>query len=150
VASSFALTSMKFADFWERNTYDIVLCLGDRYEMAAAVQAGIPYGLKFAHFHGGETTIGAIDNIYRHQITLASSLHFTATTTYSEKVAQLTGSAHNVFMVGSLSLDGLTKMELLPETIFRKEFDIRGDYLLVTFHPETKAHQINTRYADEV
>src|SRR5690606_35726644 len=111
VASSFALTSMKFADFWERNTYDIVLCLGDRYEMAAAVQAGIPYGLKFAHFHGGETTIGAIDNIYRHQITLASSLHFTATTTYSEKVALLTGSAHNVFMVGSLSLDGLTKME---------------------------------------
>src|SRR5690606_5753673 len=72
IATSFGLTVLKFADFWDKHSYDWVLCLGDRFEMAAAVQAGIPFGVRFAHLHGGETTLGAIDNIYRHQTSLAS------------------------------------------------------------------------------
>jgi GDP/UDP-N,N'-diacetylbacillosamine 2-epimerase (hydrolysing) len=84
IATSYALTALKFSDFWQHNKFDLVLCLGDRFEMSAAVQAGIPFNMKFAHFHGGETTLGAIDNIYRHQITLASNLHFTASEIFSE------------------------------------------------------------------
>ena len=72
IATSYGLTVLKFADFWRENKYDMIFCLGDRFEMSAAVQAGIPFGLKFAHIHGGETTLGAIDNIYRNQITHAS------------------------------------------------------------------------------
>lgn len=75
IASSFSLTSQKFTDFWGQNTtrFDIVFALGDRFEMAAAVLAGLPYGVTFAHLHGGETTLGAIDNVYRHSISLAST-----------------------------------------------------------------------------
>jgi GDP/UDP-N,N'-diacetylbacillosamine 2-epimerase (hydrolysing) len=54
--------------------------------MSAAIQAGIPFGVKFAHIHGGETTLGAIDNIYRHQITLASVIHFASTAVYKKKI----------------------------------------------------------------
>ena len=79
IATSYGMTVLKFSDFWSKNTYDLVFSLGDRFEMSAAVQAGIPFQVKFAHIHGGETTLGAIDNIYRHQITIASSYHFTAT-----------------------------------------------------------------------
>ena len=71
ISSSYGLTVLKFADFWHNNKYDLVFCLGDRFEMSAAVQAGIPFGINYAHIHGGETTLGAIDNVYRHQISIA-------------------------------------------------------------------------------
>ena len=70
ISTSYALTALKFADFWKNHSFDCVFCLGDRYEMAAAVAAGIPYNIPFAHIHGGETTLGAIDNVYRHGISL--------------------------------------------------------------------------------
>jgi GDP/UDP-N,N'-diacetylbacillosamine 2-epimerase (hydrolysing) len=79
---------LSFANYWAQKQYDIVLCLGDRFEMCAAVQAGIPFGVKFAHFHGGEMTTGAIDNIYRDQISLASTLHFTSLEAYSERAEE--------------------------------------------------------------
>jgi GDP/UDP-N,N'-diacetylbacillosamine 2-epimerase (hydrolysing) len=105
IATSYALTSLKFADFWEHNKFDLVFCLGDRFEMSAAVQAGIPFNVKFAHIHGGETTLGAIDNIYRHQITLASNLHFTAGQLFSDRVVELIRRNKNVYTVGSLILN---------------------------------------------
>ena len=80
ISKSYAKTHDLFASFWAENykIFDCVLCLGDRFEMAAAVNAGVPFNVKFAHIHSGETTLGAIDNIYRHQITLASKFHFTS------------------------------------------------------------------------
>ena len=93
--------------------FDLVFCLGDRFEMSAAVQAGIPFNVKFAHLHGGETTLGAIDNIYRHQITLASNLHFTAGELFSDRVIELIGNNKNVYTVGSLSLNEIEKLKPL-------------------------------------
>lgn len=150
ISSAYGLTLLKFADFWERHTYDIVLCLGDRYEMSAAVQAGIPYNVKFAHFHGGETTLGAIDNVYRHQITLASTIHFTAAEPFSRRVAQILGHRNHIHTVGSLSLDGFEAMALLSEEAFRDRFGIHGDFILVTFHPETVSIARNELYAEQV
>jgi GDP/UDP-N,N'-diacetylbacillosamine 2-epimerase (hydrolysing) len=88
IATTYGLTVIRFADLWLKNKFDLVFCLGDRFEMSAAVQAGIPFGIKFAHIHGGETTLGAIDNIYRHQITIASVLHFTASEIFKKKVSE--------------------------------------------------------------
>jgi GDP/UDP-N,N'-diacetylbacillosamine 2-epimerase (hydrolysing) len=138
ISTSYGLTVLKFADFWQANKYDLVFCLGDRFEMSAAVQAGIPYGQNFAHIHGGETTLGAIDNIYRHQITLASVLHFTATEQFSDKVIQLTGISENVHTVGSLSLDGIENFKPIEKQLFFDKFKIpHQDFALITFHPET-------------
>lgn len=147
IATAYGLTNLKFADFWSANHYDLVLCLGDRFEMSAAVQAGIPYNIKFAHFHGGETTLGAVDNIYRHQITLASSLHFTAAKPFSERVKAIKGDDVGVYTVGSLSLDGYQEMELVPEDEFRAAFNIPNDFVLITFHPETVSTGMNKVYA---
>lgn len=138
IAGSYALTAMRFADYWAGHPYDIVCCLGDRFEMSAAVQAGIPFGIRFAHIHGGETTLGAIDNIFRHQITLAASLHFTSCEAYAEKVISLTGSKAGVYVTGALSLDELEQFTPIESGLFFSRLGIAaGPFALVTFHPET-------------
>lgn len=148
IVSSYGLTVLKFADFWENNKYALIFCLGDRFEMSAAIQAGIPFGVKFAHIHGGETTLGAIDNIYRHQITIASFLHFTATDAFTEKVKSLTGLSNNVFTVGSLSLNNIKSFSPLEKIFLYDKFNIPNEeYALVTFHPETVSPQDNVQYA---
>ena len=149
IATAYGLTALKFADFWANNAYNWVLCLGDRFEMSAAVQAGIPFGVKFAHLHGGETTLGAIDNIYRHQITLASSLHFTATEAYKNKIIALTGSQKGIYTEGALSLDNILSFEPIAEDIFYEKFNIpKKNFALVTFQPETAASKSNIHYAE--
>ncbi len=151
ISSSYGLTVLKFSDFWQNNEFDLVFCLGDRFEMSAAVQAGIPFGVKFAHIHGGETTLGAIDNTYRHQITIASSLHFTAADLFSLKVRKLIGENHEVHTVGALSLDGISKFEPLEKTYFYNQFDIsQNDFALITFHPETISPELNKSHAYEM
>lgn len=151
ISTSYGLTAIKFADFWQSNKYDLVFCLGDRFEMSAAVQAGIPFGVKFAHIHGGETTLGAIDNVYRHQITLASTLHFTAASSFSEKITELIGSSNGVHNVGSLSLDGIESFKPIEKSLFYDRFKIPNqEFALVTFHPETIATQLNMEYALEM
>ena len=151
IATSYGLTVLKFSDFWQINKYDLVFCLGDRFEMSAAVQAGIPFGIKLAHIHGGETTLGAIDNIYRHQITLASILHFTASEMFSERVVELIGNKKIVFTVGSLSLNEIENFQPINKTEFYEKFNIQNqDFALITFHPETVNIEMNQTFASEM
>lgn len=151
ISTSYGLTVSKFADYWSENKFDLVFCLGDRFEMSAAVQAGIPFGVKYAHIHGGETTLGAIDNIYRHQITLASSLHYASTDVYARKIGDLLDSSYNVHNVGSLSLDHIEDFPFTEELSFREQFGIPNQpYILITFHPETVAPELNIEYAQEM
>lgn len=139
IAKSFGLTVISFANYWALKQYDVVLCLGDRYEMCAAVQAGIPFGVRFAHFHGGEITTGAIDNIYREQISLGSTLHFTSLDAYSDRLKSVLRSQNSIHTVGSLSLSEIDKW--IPEfskSEFLNRYNITGDsFVLITFHPET-------------
>ncbi|WP_353077497.1 UDP-N-acetylglucosamine 2-epimerase [Flavobacterium sp.] len=151
IATSYALTALKFADFWQHNKFDLVFCLGDRFEMSAALQAGIPFNVKFAHLHGGETTLGAIDNIYRHQITLASNLHFTAGELFSDRVIELIGNNKNVYTVGSLSLNDIEKFQPINKTEFFEKFKLPNkDFALITFHPETVNTEMNKHFASEM
>ena len=151
ISTSYGLTVSKFADYWSENTFDLVFCLGDRFEMSAAVQAGIPFGVKFAHIHGGETTLGAIDNIYRHQISLASAIHFPSTEVYKDRIEAIIGNDKHIYNVGSLSLDGIEDFNFLGESVFRNKFGIPDkQYVLVTFHPETVNPEANKEYAVEM
>src|SRR6185436_13460606 len=105
----------------------------------------------FSHIHGGETTAGAIDNIYRHQITLASKIHFTSTQHYAERVSQVIGSKKDIYAVGSLSLADIKKFEFLDKEIFIKAHNIPDkDFALITFHPETIQSERNNSYAKEM
>ncbi|TXT30681.1 MAG: UDP-N-acetylglucosamine 2-epimerase [Chitinophagaceae bacterium] len=151
IATSYAITTLKFADFWLNNKFDLVFCLGDRFEMSAAVQAAIPFGVGFAHLHGGETTLGSIDNIYRHQISLASQLHFTSTKVFSEKVIGIIGSDNNVFNVGALSLDGIEFYKPISKSRFYEKYKLPNqDFALITFHPETVNSSMNVLFAQEM
>lgn len=155
IASSFALTCQKFGDFWSQQSkrFDFVFALGDRFEMAAAVLAGVPYGIPIAHLHGGETTLGAIDNIYRHSISLASKYHFVAAKPFAKRLMRLLDDNHaNIHCVGSLSLENIEKLKLLSYQEFKDKWniDLSIDSLLVTVHPETVAFEKNKIYCSEI
>lgn len=151
IAKSYGITYLKFVDYWANSKFDLVFCLGDRFEMQAAVEAGIPLGIKFAHFHGGETTEGSIDNIYRHQITLASYAHFASTDEYADRISGILGHKKNVFSVGSLSLHNFENIELPTFSKVQEKFGIpNGQFALVTFHPETVAFEKNISFAQEM
>lgn len=154
ISSAMALTSLKFADFWRdhQKDFDLVFCLGDRYEMFAAVIAGIPFNILFAHLHGGEITLGSIDNFFRHSITLAAKYHFVSCEAHAKKVAELTESKDNIFNVGSLSLDNLTTISLLSIEEFLDHFgiDLSHPTILVTLHPETISPLKNEENVNEL
>ena len=148
IANSYGLLIKNFSQYWENNKYDYVIALGDRFEMSAAVQAGIPFEIKFIHLHGGETTQGSVDNIYRHQITLASKIHFVATNNYLNKVYKIIGTKKNIYNVGALSLDDIDHIKLPDWSYVCKKFNIpQKKYILVTFHPETVELDKNHLYS---
>jgi GDP/UDP-N,N'-diacetylbacillosamine 2-epimerase (hydrolysing) len=154
ISVAMGLTTTRFAAVWARwqGQFDLVLALGDRYEMFAAVTAAVPLGFRVAHLHGGETTLGAIDNVFRHAITLMSVVHFTSTARHAARVAELIGTDQNVFDVGALSLSNLLSVPLFSTAEFNDRFgiDLAKPTVLVTFHPETVAFERNREYAQEL
>ena len=107
MAVSIGKTCAKFADFWAKNKFDLVITLGDRYEMFAAVTAASPFNIKIAHIHAGETTLGAIDNAYRHAISLFSEYLFVSTEEYKKRAIEVVKQSAKVYNVGALSIDNL-------------------------------------------
>ena len=154
ISTAMGLTMTKFANFWETNgnKFDIVLCLGDRYEMFAAVLSALPFSIQFAHLHGGEKTLGAIDNVFRHALTHASVVHFTACELYKERVEALLDEPKNIYNVGALSLDNILQIDLLDKEEFKQKWNIDMDAktALMTFHSETVKAEKNIDFAHEV
>lgn len=155
ISSSYALTNLKFADFWShnQNEFDIVFALGDRFEMAAAIAASIPFGITIAHLHGGETTLGAIDNIYRHSISLASTFHFVSTDFFINRIQNILDlPSPHVYNIGSLSLENLDGLPLLSKEEFFQQWhiDLNLDSILVTVHPDTVAFRGNEHHCREI
>lgn len=150
ISNAIGNTIIRFSNLWERlkNQVDLVFALGDRYEMFAAVTAAIPFNIKIAHLHGGETTLGAIDNKFRHAITLMASIHFAATEHYCYKIKQLTGQEKGIHNVGALSLENLENFQLLSKVTFQEKFniDLSIPTILTTFHPETVSIEKNEVY----
>ena len=142
ITLAMARTMEQFHAVWRDHGTDMIIALGDRYEMFAAVAAALPFGIPVTHLHGGETTTGAIDNALRHSITHMAQMHFTGAEPYRQRVIQLLGRDANVFNTGALSVDNLRTMELLsiPEIQVRYGIDLRRPTVLVTLHPETVGH----------
>jgi len=145
-------TTSKFSNFWANNKYDIVICLGDRYEMFAAVSSGTPFNINFAHIHAGETTVGVIDNGYRHSISIFSDILFVSTNEYEERANNLVHGNASVYNVGALSIDNLHNTVLFSKEEFLNEFkiDLSQPTILSTFHPETVDFYKNEFYIDEL
>ena len=152
ISKSIGKTIEVFSSFWENNKFDLVICLGDRFEMFAAVSSGTPFNIRFAHIHAGETTLGAIDNGYRHSISLFSEILFVSTDEYKDRANSLVNGTANVFNVGALSIDNLKNTKLFNKSEFLNEFniDLNKPTILSTFHPETVNFQKNEIYIDEL
>ena len=118
---------------------DIIVVLGDRFEIFAAVAAALVAKIPVAHLHGGETTVGAFDESFRHSITKMSQLHFVAAKEYRDRVIQLGENPNNVFLVGGLGIDNIKKLTLLSKAELEDfmEFKLGRKSLMVTFHPVT-------------
>jgi GDP/UDP-N,N'-diacetylbacillosamine 2-epimerase (hydrolysing) len=118
---------------------DLIVVLGDRFEIFASVVAALVAKIPVAHIHGGETTIGAFDEGIRHSITKMSHLHFVAAEKYRTRVVQLGENPKNVFLVGGLGVDGIKKISLLgkEELEYSLGIEFRPRNLLITFHPAT-------------
>lgn len=128
-----------FADAYNALKPDMVVVLGDRYEILAAATAALIERIPIAHLHGGEVTEGAYDDAIRHSITKMSHLHFTSTEEYRKRVIQLGEQPDRVFYVGALGVENIKKLPLLSKEDIEKEIQFKLDEntILVTYHPVT-------------
>ncbi len=139
LSKSMGLGMIGFGDVLEQLTPDLVLVLGDRFEIFSAVTAAMVACIPVAHLHGGEATEGVIDESIRHSITKMSHLHFVAAEEYRKRVIQLGESPDRVFLVGGLGIDNIKKLDLLDRPALEAAigFELGARNLLITFHPVT-------------
>jgi GDP/UDP-N,N'-diacetylbacillosamine 2-epimerase (hydrolysing) len=139
IAKSMGLALIGFADALNDLKPDLIVVLGDRFEIFAAVSAALVARIPIAHLHGGETTEGAFDEALRHSITKMSHLHFVAAEPYRQRVIQLGEQPDRVYLVGGLGIDNIKRLKLLhrAELELAIDFKLGKRNLLITFHPVT-------------
>lgn len=128
-----------FADAFDALQPDLLLILGDRYEMLAVASTALIYKIPIAHLHGGEITEGAFDDAIRHAITKMSHLHFTSTEAYRKRVIQLGEQPDRVFNVGALGVENVLKNDFMSKEEIEQSlnFQITDKCFLCTYHPVT-------------
>lgn len=139
VSKSMGLAQISFSEAFDELKPDIVVVLGDRYELIPIVSAANIARIPVAHLSGGELTEGAIDELIRHAITKLSQLHFTAMDEYSTRIIQMGEQPERVFTVGEVGLDNLLRMQLMSKDEFENSISckLKERNLLFTYHPET-------------
>jgi GDP/UDP-N,N'-diacetylbacillosamine 2-epimerase (hydrolysing) len=139
IAKSIGLGVTGCAEAFERIKPDLIVLLGDRFEIFAAATAALVLTIPVAHLHGGEVTTGAFDESFRHSITKMSHIHFVAAEEYRNRVIQLGENPDLVFNVGGLGVDAISKIKLLSKEEFEKKRGVvfSKKNLLITFHPVT-------------
>jgi UDP-hydrolysing UDP-N-acetyl-D-glucosamine 2-epimerase len=139
ITTSMGLGIIGFAKAYERLRPDILLVLGDRFEILSAVAAAVPFRLIVAHIHGGEVTEGAIDELFRHAITKMSHIHFPATQVYANRIRQMGELPSNVFCFGAPGIDNIYKLDLISKKELLNILEIPQDKKIgiVTYHPVT-------------
>jgi len=139
ISKSMGLGMIGFADAFDELQPNLIVVLGDRFEIFSAVSSAMIAKIPVAHLHGGEVTEGAFDESIRHSITKMSHLHFAATNKYRNRIIQLGEQPNRVFNVGGLGVDSINKLKLLSKSDFENAIDFKlgKKNILVTFHPVT-------------
>lgn len=141
IVKSMGLGTIGYADAFKQLRPDLLVILGDRYEMLAVASAALIFKIPVAHIHGGEITEGAFDDAIRHAITKMSHIHFASTEAYRNRIIQLGEAPSRVFNVGAIGLDNIRNLKLLSREALEEQLNIRflQKNYLVTFHPATMA-----------
>ena len=152
VSKSMGLSLISFSEAYEELKPDIILVLGDRYEIFSAAASAMIAKIPIAHIHGGELTQGAFDDPIRHSITKMSHLHFTATKDYKKRVIQLGEDPRKVFNVGGLGVENIKRNKILNKYEFEKSinFKLNIKNILVTFHPVTLENKTSKKQFKEL
>lgn len=139
ISKSMGLAMISFSEVFERLNPDMIIILGDRYEMLAVASVAMNFRIPISHLHGGETTEGAVDEAIRHSITKMSYLHFTSEEEYRNRVIQLGEDPSRVFNVGNIGEDSIRSLKLKSKEELEKELKIKFEknVALFTFHPTT-------------
>ena len=152
IAKSTGLGLIGFADAFESLRPDVVVMLGDRFELLSAASAALFATLPIAHIHGGETTLVSMDEIMRHVITKMSHIHFVAAEDYRKRVIQLGEQPKSVFMTGGLGAEIINNVELLNKKELEDKFNFKfgKKNLMVTFHPITLSNKKNKDFINQI
>lgn len=139
ISKSMGLAQISFSEAYEELRPDMIVVLGDRYEIFSAATAAMIARIPIAHLHGGETTEGAFDEAIRHSITKMSHLHFTAAEEYRNRVIQLGEHPDRIYNVGGIGIENIKRLTLLSKEAFEESihFKLVHKNVLVTFHPVT-------------
>ena len=139
ISKSMGLALISFADAYEQLKPDILLILGDRYEILAAATSALVARIPIAHIGGGEITEGAIDDSIRHSITKMSWWHFVAANKYKERIIQLGEHPERIYQVGGLGVDVIKKTRLLSTNDLKENTGIKfkDKNVIITYHPVT-------------
>jgi GDP/UDP-N,N'-diacetylbacillosamine 2-epimerase (hydrolysing) len=140
MSKTMGIALIRFAEYFKENAFDLLIVLGDRYEITAVCIAAFNCYIPIAHLHGGELTEGALDNEYRHCITKMSSFHFVSCEAYRKRVIQLGECPETVFNVGAMGVENIKN--IVPMKIEELANDLRFNlkpesYCVITFHPVT-------------
>lgn len=136
IINSMSIALKKFGEFFEDRKYDLLIILGDRYEMLSVAIAAAMNKIKILHIHGGEITLGNYDEFIRHSITKMSYFHFTSTEKYRKRVIQLGENPIRVCNIGAMGAENCYKIR--RENVEKKVLDLKPKtYFVVLFHPET-------------
>lgn len=152
ITKSMGVALIGFADCFDINKPDIVVVLGDRYEMLAAASAAMIARIPIAHIHGGELTEGVVDEAIRHSITKMSHLHFTAVEEYRKRVIQLGESPLSVYNVGSLGVENAKTVNLLQQEELENilKFNFKFPTIMITYHPVTLENATAKNQLEEI
>ncbi len=152
ISKSMGLAQISFAKAYDELKPDIIVVLGDRFEIFSAVSAALIARIPVAHLHGGESTEGAYDESLRHSITKMSHLHFTATDTYKKRVIQLGEDAKKVFNVGGMGIENIKKYKFLSKNEFENSIKRKlfSKNILVAFHPVTLENNTTKKQFQEL
>lgn len=144
ISKSMGLALISFGEAFVELEPDLLVLLGDRYEIFAAASAAMISRIPMAHIHGGELTEGAFDDAIRHSITKMAHLHFTATDEYRRRVVQLGENPDTVFNVGGMGIENIKRLKLLSKEEFEESigFTLGQKNILVTFHPVTLENRV--------
>ena len=139
VVKSMGLATIGLATAFERLLPDLLIILGDRYEMLAVAQTALIMQIPIAHIHGGENTFGAYDDAIRHSITKMATWHFTSSESHRKRVVQLGENPDRVFNVGAMGIEEIYRMGYLSKKEIYEMLDlnVNKSMFLITYHPET-------------
>ena len=152
VATSVGRGVVGFARAYARHRPDILVVLGDRFEMLAAAVAALPFAFPVAHIHGGEVSEGAMDNQARHAITKLAHLHFASADVHARRIIGMGEEAWRVHTVGAPGLDRIRTMRLLSREELARALGLRAGarWIVVTFHPTTLEYQDTAAHVEEL